>query len=92
MYVNALFFSRNKTWKLYVCVTDETYTLKRYKLKSMKRGKVRYIYKRAFDHLPFTVPHGSSLTDDEPATVVNIALVAINACNTDSCLCSYGNQ
>jgi len=59
---------------------------------SMKQGKMRYIYKRAFDHLPFTVPHGSSLTDDKPTTVVNIALFAISACNTDSFLCGYVNQ
>ena len=81
-----------KIWKLYDCVTDETYTLKRYKLTSMKQGKVQYIYKKAFDHLPFTVPRGSALTVDEPTAVVNIALVVISACNTDSCLCGYGSQ
>jgi hypothetical protein len=92
MYVNTLHCSRKKIWKLYICVTDETYMLKRYKLVSRKQGKVQYIYKRAFDHLPFTVPRDSALTNDKPTTVVNIALVAINACNTDSCLCGYGNQ
>jgi len=91
MCINTLHFSRKKIWKLYVCVTDETYTLKRYKLKSVKQGKVRYIYKSAFDHLPFTVPRDSALTNDKPTTVVNIALVAISACNTDICLCGYRN-
>ena len=92
IYVNTLRISRKKIWKLYVCVTDETYTLKRYKLVSMKQGKLQYIYKKAFDHLPFTVPPDSALTGEEPTTEVNITLVKSKACNTDSCFCGYGNQ
>jgi hypothetical protein len=92
IFVNTLHISRKKVWKLYVCVADETYTLKRYKLKSVKQGKVQFIYKKAFDHLPFSVPHNGALTDEEPTTEVNIAPVKINTCNRDSYLCGYGNQ
>jgi hypothetical protein len=90
IFVNTLHISRKKIWNLYICVTDKTYTLKRYKLKSMKEGKLRYIYKNAFDHLPFSLPSNSVLADGEPTTEVNIALVKISTCNRDSFLCGYG--
>jgi hypothetical protein len=58
----------------------------------MKQGRLQYIYKKAFDHLPFAVPRDSTLTDEEPPAVVNIALAKISTCSTDSCLCGYENQ
>nr|QTW21094.1 telomerase reverse transcriptase isoform 1 [Prorhinotermes simplex] len=48
---------------------DQTYTLKKYKLVCMKKRKLQYIYKKAFDHLPIVVPHNSALTGEEPTTV-----------------------
>jgi hypothetical protein len=58
--------------------------LKCYKFVTLKKKKLRYIYKQAFDHLPCAVPKDSILIDKESTTVVTFHSQK-SVCNIDNC-------
>jgi hypothetical protein len=64
------------------CVLDGTYT-EEWELMMLKK-RLQYIYKQAFDHLPCAILQDSIHDNAECTTMVNIALVEINKCHTDS--------
>jgi hypothetical protein len=73
------------------CVTGRTYVLKRYKFSTVKKGKLQYIFRQAFDHLPCIVPRNSVQTDAECTTVVKTAFAKVYKCYVDNCFCGCEN-
>jgi hypothetical protein len=66
-----------------VCVIERR-CIEEWEFMTLKKRRLQYIYKQAFDHLPCAVLQDSIQDYTECTTVVNVALVEINKCGDDS--------